>query len=111
MLSKETFVEAIEKLHKLNNAEQDLYDATDGAMQLLEWTPYSDVIDMYVRMLEEAMDAEVDDLFGSDISYFIYDLEYGKKWTETSITDADGKPIDISTAEKLYDFLVFKRTS
>ena len=109
MLSKETFVEAINRLRELSNAEQALYDATNGSMQLLEWKPYSDVIDMYVRMLEEAMNVEVDDMYGSNISYFIYDLEYGTKWTETSITDANGTPIDISTVEKLYDFLIAER--
>jgi len=40
------------------------------------------------------------------IEYFIYDLDFGKDWKEDSCSEEDGTIIDISTIEKLYDFLV-----
>ena len=53
-----------------------------------------------VQLLEKIMD----DSYGN-ISYFIYELDYGKEYKEGCISDDNGI-IDISTAEKLYDFLV-----
>jgi len=42
---------------------------------------------------------------GQWIEYFIYDLDYGKEYHEGSVMQKDKTPIDISTEEKLYDFL------
>lgn len=39
------------------------------------------------------------------IDYFIYDLDYGKKYTPGCMGDENGKDIDISDSGKLYDFL------
>ena len=53
-----------------------------------------------VRLLEKIMG----DSYGN-ISYFIYELDYGKAYKDGCISDDNGI-IDIGTAEKLYDFLV-----
>jgi hypothetical protein len=39
------------------------------------------------------------------ISYFIYELDFDEKYKDGCVT-FDGKNIDISTAGKLYDYLV-----
>ena len=41
-----------------------------------------------------------------NISYFIYELDYGKKYKDGYVQDGKGNNIDISTAEKLYDYLI-----
>lgn len=53
-----------------------------------------------VKLLEKLMGDSC-----GNISYFIYELDYGKEYKEGCISDNNGV-IDISTAEKLYDFLV-----
>ena len=53
-----------------------------------------------VKLLEKLMK----DSFGN-ISYFIYELDYGREYREGCISDENGN-IDISTPEKLYDFLM-----
>ena len=53
-----------------------------------------------VKLLEKLMQ----DSFGI-ISYFIYELDYGKTYQEGCIFDQSGN-IDISTSEKLYDYLL-----
>ena len=58
-----------------------------------------------VQLLEKIMDDS-----GENISYFIYELDYGKEYKEGCISDDNGN-IDISTAEKLYDFLVSEHMS
>lgn len=40
-----------------------------------------------------------------NISYFIYELDYGKTYQEGCISDQSGN-IDFSTSEKLYDYLM-----
>lgn len=42
-----------------------------------------------------------------DVDYWVYELEYGKKYFEGCVLQ-DEKPVDISTAEKLYDYMVSK---
>ena len=53
-----------------------------------------------VKLLEKLMQ----DNFGN-ISYFIYELNYGREYKEGCVSDKNGN-IDISTPEKLYDFLM-----
>lgn len=52
-----------------------------------------------VKLLEKLMQ----DSYGN-ISYFIYELDYGKEYQDGCVLDSTGN-IDISTPEKLYDFL------
>ena len=53
-----------------------------------------------VKLLEKLMQ----DSFGNS-SYFIYKLDYGREYQEGCFSDKNGN-IDISTPEKLYDFLM-----
>lgn len=39
------------------------------------------------------------------IDYFIYGLDYGRKYEAGMITDENGQDIDIHTPELLYDFI------
>lgn len=39
------------------------------------------------------------------IDYFIYELDYGRKYEAGMITDENGQDIDIHTPELLYDFI------
>lgn len=53
-----------------------------------------------VKLLEKLMQ----DSFGN-ISYFIYELDYGREYHEGCVSDKNGN-VDIGTPEKLYDFLM-----
>lgn len=55
-----------------------------------------------VQLLEKIMGDSC-----GNISYFIYELDYGKEYKEGCISDNKGF-IDISSAEKLYDFLIIE---
>ena len=43
-----------------------------------------------------------------DIEYFIYELDYGRKYEPGMITDNFGQDIDFSSAEKVYEYLIEK---
>jgi hypothetical protein len=47
---------------------------------------------------------EIGELQG-DISYFVYELNYGEHWREGAVTDKKGQSIDMSDSGKLYDYL------
>ena len=53
-----------------------------------------------VRLLEKLMQDDVE-----NISYFIYELDYGREYREGCVS-YDNENIDISTPEKLYDYLM-----
>ena len=53
-----------------------------------------------VKLLEKLMQDSA-----GYISYFIYELDYGKEYREDCVSDKNGN-IDISTPEKLYDYLM-----
>lgn len=53
-----------------------------------------------VKLLEKMMQDSV-----GNISYFIYELDYGREYKDGCVSDNNGN-IDISTPEKLYDFLM-----
>lgn len=40
------------------------------------------------------------------IDYFIYELDYGRKYEAGMITDENGEDIDLRTPELLYDFII-----
>lgn len=61
-----------------------------------------DCIDQAIELLEY--------IFHDDknkwISYFIFELEFGKKYKHGMIIGADGTDIELSSPSQLYDFLI-----
>lgn len=108
MLTKEEFINYMNTLKEVMNSSSMLSDALKNFDSCPDFGGFSNfrAEDLIVSLLEKLMDDTKDDEYNiSDISYFIYDLEWGSKWTPDSITDTSGNSIDISTIEKLYDYL------
>jgi len=93
-INKQQFVKIINKLKEHNEYIMKLY----GEFGIdYDKIPYVD--DELVQLL---------DVLTSDgewVSYFCYDLDFGKEYYEGFIT-INNIPIDISTPEKLYNMLV-----
>lgn len=106
-LTKEQFVEYIGRIEKTNDKDDMLSGAIEKACNDdcyvigLYGTEYSTMIDL----LSYAMGLEVGTYSGNMLEYFIYDLNFGEEYKEGCVTEVDGTPIDISTAEKLYDYI------
>ena len=98
-LSKDEFCDVIDKIKAHHAMIENLEDILGVVFE------FDDLQDTVVELLEKVMDVESNEKFGSDISYFIYDLDYGKDWTPSSLK-INGESADISTAEKLYDYLM-----
>lgn len=109
MISKEKFVTIINKMklvddfvNEVNDKSRDLREKLDDSfLDFFEgnslFVAHSDIV---VQLLEN--------MFNNNdmISYWIYELDYGRKYEGGTISDCDGNNIDVSTVEKLYDYLI-----
>lgn len=107
MLTLKQFTEHINKIRVL--FEKD--DRFNEAMKDLTYDGYGfiygDAIGQIVELLEILMDdCPMDKRDASWISYFIYDLDFGKEWKPGCITTKEGKDITLRTVEDLYNLLV-----
>lgn len=113
-MTKKLFIETISFLEERSKFQEDLQSLLDKELEegFNFIYPYTKWENMLVKILEEELEVEFEDRTRTDwISYFIYELEFGKKWEPGMITDVDGSDIDLSTSEKLYDFLISENDS
>ena len=101
MISKELFVETINFMKERNNAVDRINRELSTEFEYNTFYPYFRYEEMLVKVLETTMHDE-----GDWIRYFLYEGNYGEDLKPDSVSEADGTPIDITTSEKLYDFLV-----
>ena len=105
-ISKEEFVEILNRLRdssdlvrKVNSLFRNSRDNVEcdfcnGAA--LQISHESTVVFLLRKLLKDAVE---------NIDYYIYELDYGRKYEPGMITDENGHDIDFSSAEKLYDYL------
>ena len=106
MITKEEFIKIIDALKETN----DFVDEVNSKARNLRDSIMSDFFnasslsisfeDIVVKLLENMFDDT------DMISWWIYELDFGKKYKRGCIKDCNGKNINVSTAEKLYDYLV-----
>ena len=108
-LSKEDFVEIVNRLRDSsdlvdkintlfrNNRDKLECDFCDGAG--LQISHERTVVFLLRKLLNDVFE---------NINYFIYELDYGRKYEPGMIKDEKNQDIDFSTAEKLYDYLAGK---
>lgn len=105
MISKEKFVEIINRLKgytELQNKINDLFrDNIDN--KEMDFVNAGSICigheSVVVYLLENMFDTDM-------ISYWIYELDYGEKYKAGCVLDENMNEIDLSTPEKLYDYLV-----
>ena len=115
IISKADFCKYINVIKKMEEKE----DRLTGAFRELDENADVALISLYtaerlalINALNTIMDAQIDEHIGSDIEYFCWELDYGERYTQGAVTDADGNDIDMGSPEALYDYLVedyFKR--
>lgn len=107
LISKERFVEIMKEIKAMDEASRNLSKALEDFDNTSDFGGFSNfrAMDIAIDLLNILVQDFPEEYFGSTIEYFIYDLEWGEKWEEDSITEADGTPIRLSTVEELYDYL------
>lgn len=105
MISKEKFVEIINRLksyNELQNKINDLFKENIDNKEMDFMNAGSICIgheSVVIELLENMFNTDM-------ISYWIYELDYGKEYKDGYVQDGEGNNIDISTAEKLYGYLI-----
>lgn len=109
MISKEEFVKIIERLKETN----DFVDETNEKARKLQDAIRSDFFNaMSLSISHEEIAVQLlENMFNDEdiISWWIYELDYGREYKKGCIQEEkEGKivNVDVSTAEKLYDYLI-----
>ena len=107
MISKKEFVEIINKLKQVN----DFVEETNNNARKLHDAIVSDFFnasslmisheEIVVKLLTEIFNLQNDDT----LTWWLYENDYGRKFKVGSFS-VNGVDIDLTTPEKLYDYLV-----
>lgn len=106
MITKQEFIEIINKLKKAN----DFVNETNNKAKKLDDAIMSDFFNasslsishenIVVKLLENMFNDK--DIIG----WWLYELNYGREFKIGCLQDENGFDIDVSTAGKLYDYLI-----
>ena len=104
IMSKEDFRDIIEKLQNINDFEDNIYEITRSfnCYNKEEATFEFPTLDYVVVDLLEYIFHDTSE----NISWWCWEKDFGRKIKKGDITDVNGNEIDISSVNKLYDFLV-----
>lgn len=105
MITKERFVEIIKRLENYNKLQGNINSLFNECIDNKEndFCNASSICigheSVVVELLENMFDTDM-------ISYWIYELDYGRKYKDGYVLDGEGNIVDLSTLEKLYDYLI-----
>lgn len=104
-MTKERFVYLINFIKDHYSLEARLCDVLEAMSPgcYVDAFVYSDYASELTKTIKEAMGLPEEN---EDIEYFMYDLNFGHEWAPGTITDANGKDINLSSAENVYDYLI-----
>lgn len=109
MITKKEFIEIINKLKEVN----DFVNETNNKAKKLNEAIISDFFNasslsishenIVVKLLENIFDDK------DIMSWWLYELDYGREFKKGYLQDESGLDVDVSTAGKLYDYLIKER--
>lgn len=105
IISKDRFVEITNRLKDYNDLQNKIDDLFEESIdnKEMDFVNAGSICigheSVVVYLLENMFDTDI-------ISYWIYELDYGEKYTKGCIVDEELNEVDLSTAEKLYDYLI-----
>lgn len=105
MISKEKFVEILNRLENYDDLQDKINDLFKENIdnKEMDFVNAGSICigheSIVVYLLENMFDTDM-------IGYWVYELDYGEKYTEGCVLDENMNNIDLSTAEKLYDYLI-----
>ncbi len=102
-MKKETFIKCINSLQAVEEFQRGVLDlaAKSDPYADLGIMAYPDCSNALLVLLSEEMNDDEADW----ISYFCYELGFGKKAKLGDVVDSKGNPVLLATAEDLWNFL------
>ena len=104
MIEKDEFIKIMKRLIETDN----LVNKVNGIFRNSKDSEISDFTNASALMIchEDSVVNLLEKMFDTDcISYWIYDCDYGRRIKIDSMQDKNGKNIDITTLDKLYDYI------
>lgn len=105
MINKEKFIKIIESLKETDDLVTNVNQQLKGSRE----SKISNGMNAASLMIchEDIVVDLLQDIFNDKdiINYWLYELNYGRKYKKGCITKPNGKIIDISNSGKLYDYL------
>ena len=103
-MNKELFIEAIDFIRELNVEENEF----NSVMRKIDGEfgggfIHNKSINYITGLLKVLVNDEND-----WISYYCWELDFGKKYVEGNVTEEDGTPIPLATAEDLWNIITNK---
>ena len=100
--TKDEFIEAIETLKEMIEKENKICEVFECGFEWVgdKW------ISEYYHLISKMCELEEDPLFGTDLDYFCWELDFGRKWEEGIIKDEDGNDIRLKTSEDLWNYIM-----
>ena len=103
MITKNLYKECVQSIIDFNDDDHRIYEATNGLIDTLNWDALARMQDMFCKLLEYCTKDCDEYPGGTDLGYFLYELNGGKDYETNSITDADGKEVPCRTIDDLWN--------
>ena len=104
IINKEKFVEIMNRLKNYNDLQENINELFKGYIDNRE-NDFCNAGSICIGH-ESVVVSILEDMFETDlIGWWIYELDYGKEYSPGALL-IDGKEIDVSTADKLYDVMI-----
>ena len=100
MLSFNEFEKVLNNVKKFWDRQTEIEKATDGCLNMWELTDGGCIDDVLFLLQKVFYDTE------ECISYWVYDLDWGKDYKPGCVRNADGSDINLETMQDLYAFLL-----
>lgn len=107
MITKKEFLKAIKTIEDYN-MNLDAIRIVSPALSLGIVELIEKVQDTYIRLLELNCGLDPDIDYGTEISWWVYETDFGRN-KEMNAIFVNNKAYQINTAEDLYDFIVFDK--
>lgn len=106
MISKNRFVEIINTLKETDEFVTEVNEKAKG-LKDAKISDFFNAMSLSISHEQIVVDL-LENMFNSRdlIGWWIYELNYGKLYSDGVFQDGNGNNIDVSSAEKLYDYLV-----
>lgn len=115
-MKKETFCKIIRALDRASTSADEIDNGITGVLEgTSRFKDNLDFVNLYGLLHNTELENEIVSALETEfelpeknntLQYFIYDLEFGKKYTSGCLTDEKGNDVSIATPEELYDTLV-----
>lgn len=103
-LTKEEFLRGIDNLERMCKERDIICDALGCNECFLD-----DWIWKYYDLIYSLCDFSENGIGVSDLSYFCWEIDFGKDWSPGDITDENGNDVKLKTAEDLWKEITKER--